>query len=78
MRIAPPAGESVSGSVPKLKAKLLKLMESAPDAFGVTGADGRVITANATFLELAQLPTEEQARGELLTRWIGRGSISRS
>jgi transcriptional regulator PpsR len=37
--------------------------------------DGRVITANAAFLELAQLPTEEQARGESLTRWIGRTGV---
>ena len=75
VRIAQPAGEPASGAAPKLKAKLLKLMESAPDAFVVTGADGRIITANATFLELAQLPTEEQARGELLTRWIGRSGV---
>ena len=53
----------------------MKLMESAPDAFVVTGADGRIITANAAFLELAQLPTEEQARGEPLDRWLGRPGV---
>jgi transcriptional regulator PpsR len=75
VRIAQPAGEPAPGALPKLQAKLLKLMESAPDGFVVTGVDGRIITANATFLELAQLPTEEQARGELLTRWLGRSGV---
>ncbi|WP_428484726.1 transcriptional regulator PpsR [Rhodopila sp.] len=61
--------------LPKLKTKLLKLMESAPDGFVVTGFDGRVLTANATFLQLAQLPTEEQARNEPLSRWLGRNNV---
>ena len=75
VRIAQPAGEPASSALPKLKAKLLKLMESAPDGFVVTGVDGRVITANATFLDLAQLPTEEQARGQPLGRWLGRSGV---
>ena len=50
-------------------------MESAPDGFVVTGVDGQIITANAMFLELAQLPTEEQARGQPLERWLGRSSV---
>jgi transcriptional regulator PpsR len=75
VRIARPAGAPGAEAVPKLKSKLLKLMESAPDGFVVTGVDGRVITANATFLELAQLPTEEQARGEPLSRWLGRSGV---
>jgi transcriptional regulator PpsR len=75
VRIAQPAGEAAAGELPKLKTKLLKLMESAPDGFVVTSADARVITANATFLELAQLPTEEQARGEHLSRWLGRSGV---
>ncbi len=72
VRITQPPGESAGAAIPKLKSKLLKLMESAPDGFVVTGSDGRVITANATFLELVQLPTEEQARNEPLGRWLGR------
>ncbi len=75
IRIAQPAGGAMTEALPKLKAKLLKLMESAPDGFVVTGADGRIVTANATFLALAQLPTEEQARNEPLTRWLGRSEV---
>jgi transcriptional regulator PpsR len=59
----------------RLKAKLLKLVESAPDGFVVTSADGKILTANAAFLEMANLATEAQARGELLERWLGRPGV---
>jgi transcriptional regulator PpsR len=68
---ADPAGTVVS----KASSKLLKLMEGSPDAFVVTGADGFVITANTAFLQLAQLPNEDQARGESLDRWVGRNGV---
>ncbi len=54
---------------------LLKLVESAPDAFVVTDLDGRIFTANHAFLDLAQLATEELARGESLERWLGRTGV---
>ncbi|MFL5258042.1 MAG: PAS domain-containing protein, partial [Rhodopila sp.] len=64
VRIAAAQPEQAGAAVPKLKTKLLKLMEGAPDGFVVAGVDGRVITANGAFLEMAQLPTEDQAKGE--------------
>jgi len=75
LRIAPVDANPVDASVPKLKSKLIKLMESSPDGFVVTGTDGRVITANAAFLAMAQLPTEAPARGEPLDRWLGRPGV---
>lgn len=48
------------------------LMAQAPDAFVVTDLEGRVRVANAAFLDLAQLATEDQALGEPLGTWIGR------
>ncbi len=75
LRITSPNADPTAAALPKLKSKLLKLMESAPDGFVVTGVDGHIITANATFLELAQLPTEEQARGQPLERWLGGSSV---
>ena len=41
----------------------------------VTGLDGRVMTANASFLQLAQMPNEERALGESLDRWLGRTGV---
>lgn len=57
------------------KSKLLKLVESAPDGFVVTSQDGRIVTANSAFLEMTQLASEEQARGEPLERWLGRPGV---
>ncbi len=75
LRIALLEADPATAVVPKLKSKLIKLMESAPDGFVVTGTDGRIITANLAFLEMAQLPSEEPARGELLDRWLGRPGV---
>jgi transcriptional regulator PpsR len=68
------AAEEVT-AVNRPKSKLLKLVESAPDGFVVTGQDGRIVTANSAFLEMTQLATEEQARGEPLERWLGRPGV---
>jgi transcriptional regulator PpsR len=62
-------------ALPKTKSKLLKLVEGVPDGFVVTGQDGRVLSANAAFLEMAQLAVEEQAIGESLERWFGAAGV---
>ena len=61
--------------VSKLKGKLLKLIEGAPDAFVVTDQAALVVTANAAFVELVQLGSEDQVRGESLERWLGRPGV---
>lgn len=53
----------------------LQVVESMPDGFVVTDAEGRIIDANAAFLDLAQLAAEEQARGQSLERWLGRPGV---
>ena len=54
---------------------MLQLIASAPDAFVVTDLDGRILTANHAFVELAQLATEAQVRGQSLERWLGRTGV---
>ena len=77
IRLAGTAPPAVTEPVelPRNKSKLLKAVECGPDGFVVTSAEGRILTANAAFLDMAQLATEEQARGEQLERWIGRPGI---
>jgi transcriptional regulator PpsR len=60
---------------PRANSKLLNVVESLPDGFVVTDPDRRILTANPAFLDLAQLATEEQARGERLDRWVGRQGV---
>jgi transcriptional regulator PpsR len=53
-------------------ARLRSLVERTPDAVVLTDTDGRVVTANPAFLDLAQLAAEEQAKGRSLADWVGR------
>jgi transcriptional regulator PpsR len=57
------------------KQMLLRVMESAPDAFVVTDPTGRVLSANHAFLDLVQLPSEEMVRNASLEKWLGRTGV---
>ncbi len=61
--------------LPPAQSKLLKVVENAPDGFVVTSQDGGIVTANAAFLEMAELATESQAQGQALGRWLGRSGV---
>ena len=56
-------------------ANILSLVEAIPEAFVVVGADRRILTANAAFLDLVQATTVIQVRGESIDRWIGRPGV---
>lgn len=68
-------GPIAEASTLKATSTLLRYFEHAPDGMAITQHDGRVLRANTAFLEMAQLNNEEQARGELLDRWLGRAGI---
>ncbi len=67
--------DAIMAMLPKAKSKLLKVVENAPDGFVVTESDGLIVSANAAFLEMAELATEELAIGESLDRWFGRPGV---
>ncbi len=69
------AAAAEPAELPRVRSKILKLIENGPDGFVVTGPDGRILAANAAFLDMAQLATEEQACGEALERWVGRPGV---
>lgn len=64
-----------SASAGSGQSAMLKLIDSAPDAFVVTSLDGLILTANHAFIDLAQLATEAQVRGQSLERWLGRTGV---
>lgn len=78
VRVSSAQAESTVDTSTSTSAMLLKLVQTAPDCLVVTDIDGRVISANAAFVELAQLTTEEQVRGETLDRWLGRTGVDLS
>jgi PAS domain-containing protein len=49
---------------PKSGSKLIRVVENLPDGFVVTDLDRRIITANAAFIDLAELTSEERKRRE--------------
>lgn len=63
------------GGALRATSMLLKYFETAPDGLVITQFDGRVVRSNAAFLEMAQLSSAEQARGEMLDRWLGRAGV---
>ena len=71
MRVTALHDDAVAPPVPDVKTKLLRAVESAPDGFVVTDDVGQVLTANAAFLEMAQLAHEDQVRGRSLDNWVG-------
>ncbi|MCA0304948.1 MAG: transcriptional regulator PpsR [Proteobacteria bacterium] len=77
VRLSPGPGAEVAGE-PSFALPVAKVMEHAPDGFVVTDADGHVLTANEAFLEMAQLASQEQARGQSLERWLGRSGVDLS
>lgn len=56
----------------ELGAEVAELLANAPDGFVVTDIEGRVISANRSFLDQVQLAGEQQAHGRLISEWIGR------
>jgi transcriptional regulator PpsR len=73
IRLTPTAANATACM--KSRSSLFEVVERLPDGFVVTDPERRVLTANASFIELTQLATEEQLRGELIDRWIGRHPI---
>jgi transcriptional regulator PpsR len=68
-------GENADASAHADQSKLLEIVASSPDALVVTDPEGLILTANRAFLEMAQLASDEQARGESIERWVGRPGV---
>lgn len=68
-------GPAKPGAVGEAAACVDGVMRNAPDAVVLTDKDGRIRTANRTFLDLAQLASEEQIVGRSIDRWLGRSEV---
>lgn len=75
VRLSTRDGDRQAGRSSGLASSLLSLVESAPDGFVVTDLAGNIAMANAAFLELTQMPAQEQVIGESLGRWLGRPGV---
>ena len=75
IRLAPAHADVGAPLVTELGSKLIRLVDTAPDGIVLTDEDGNVLSANPAFLEMVQVPNEEQARGESLSSWLGRSGV---
>ena len=71
VRLDPLGGRVSSANAPDF----WEMLPSLPDAALVSDADFNILRANETFLEMAQIATEAQVRGQPLERWLGRPGI---
>lgn len=65
-------GDAATASV---GSRVLDLVETLPDGFVVTDGEGRVLSANRAFLDMAELSSEQQALNATLDRWLGRPGV---
>jgi transcriptional regulator PpsR len=75
LRIVPHVVGSTGVVLPKAQSKVVQIINDMPAGFVVVDPDRNILTANAAFLELAQLASEEQARGNPVDRWLGRPAV---
>ncbi|MDX2308662.1 MAG: transcriptional regulator PpsR [Hyphomicrobium sp.] len=73
VRLTPPS-TAASGWLAS-RSDIFDVIQKLPDGFVVVDQDRRIVTANTAFLDLAQIATEEQVRGESLARWVGRHKV---
>lgn len=74
-----PAGEANTGNQASDAAVVAdSIMHDAPDAIVLTDSEGRIRVANRTFLEAAQLASQEQVVGRSVDRWLGRTGVDLS
>lgn len=56
-------------------ARINNFVQASPDAFALADSGGRIITANRTFADMAQLADEETAVGAALDQFFGRPGV---
>jgi len=75
VRLAPLLPATLGQGDRATQSPVVDVVEIMPDGFVVTDANLRILAANASFLELAQLTSVDQVRGESLDRWLGRSAV---
>jgi transcriptional regulator PpsR len=75
VRLESPHADSDPSETSESRTRLLKVVDGVPDAFVVTDGEARIINANAAFLDMVQVASDDQLRGTPLDRWLGRQGV---
>lgn len=75
LRLSRVAADDMASAKPGAQSMLSKLMHNSPDCVVITDIEGAIVLANESFIQLVQVPSEKQVRGESLGRWLGRTGV---
>ncbi|GLH81736.1 transcriptional regulator PpsR [Bradyrhizobium sp. SSBR45G] len=75
LRFSPQTSQAAIPKASDVNTQLVQFVEAAPDGFVITDMEGRLLHANPTFLQLAQIENMHQILGETIDRWIGKSAI---
>ena len=67
--------EADASEANEARQRVLKVVDSVPDAFVVADSEARIVSANPAFLDMVQVSSEDQVRGTPLDRWLGRQGV---
>ncbi len=70
-----PLSEGAGAGLPLSKLHMLRAMEDLPDGILLIDQDRCILDANHAFLEMAQISSLTQAKGQSVERWIGRSGV---
>ena len=74
LRLTPAGVEAPVSESPRAR-QFLGLLDGGPDGVVIANDAGIIAAANSSFLQLLELASEEQVRGEHLNRWLGRTNV---
>lgn len=72
VRMSSASDATAAGSERSTRSLAVDVMQHLPDGVVIVDEKRRILSANAAFLELVELGGEDQARGQPLSRWVGR------
>lgn len=75
-RVVPLVNIDTESTVPdELQQRLHLLVDKAPDGLVISDQYGRIVVANAEFLDMAQVVSSELAEGGSLSQWLGFDAV---
>ncbi len=75
IRLRPLGADAGDGARRSSPSMALGVIGHLPEGLVVVDTDHRILTANPAFVEMIELATEEQVRGQPVDRWIGRVDV---
>ncbi len=75
IRLTPAFFQDASQTVSPKKSIAIDVLEHSPDGFVVTDLEGKIMSCNHAFVEMAQLTKAEQIIGRNLSDWLGRADV---